>query len=284
MKNLTLCAAWELEPDPEKELKNGSLIVFVESWKKYMSNNTEMIMIVDPNSTDKKIKYLEDSNITVKYFSSASFIPTSIHNSRYFQYLDILLELREKYDRVFHCDTRDVAFQGNVFEEIKAKSKEEDLFVNEEDSKFNLSEPFNQKMLIANYGIEIADELSSNRILCSGTTLGSCQMMINYIKILISTRSMLKFQAMGRVISQCGEQGPYNYIFHKNLINHTKLENGVGVATLGLTHSNDVNILEDGRLSVYGKMPSVIHQWNRFYCKKPLLTEHYSNLYNKNYV
>lgn len=284
MKNLVLCAAWNIEPDPYKNMKEGSLITFVESWKKYMSDHSEMIMIIEPESSAKKIDYLKKSDIKIRYYSSADFIYTPIHNSRYLKYLDILLEEGDNYNRVFHCDTRDVAFQGNIFDEIKPDNGQHDLFVNEEDPFANLGESFNRKMLINNYSTEIADELSSYKILCSGTTLGSVSMMKIYIKLLIGTRDRQKLQSLGNVISVCGEQGPYNYIFHKNLIPHTKLPNGTGVATMALVNSKNVKILDNGKLSVYDKVPSVIHQWNRFYCKQPLLTDYYSNLYNKKYV
>jgi hypothetical protein len=268
-RNLILCTGWGYKVD--------LIAVFVESWKKYMQDHSEMIMLVEPDVKQDKLNYLLEAGVDVRFYTAGYFIPSAIHNTRYFKYLDILLEERGNYDRVFHCDVRDVAFQGNIFDEIQAKPGQVDLFVNEEDARANLGERFNKYILTTNYGETVAKELELNRILCSGTTLGSQEMMINYIVTLMNQRDIKKMMEVGGIPD---EQGPYNYLFHKNLIPNTKLENGVGVGTLCLCPPDDLKILEDGRVSVYGRIPSIIHQWDR-HILTPHLPNHYSNLYLK---
>jgi len=251
--------------------------VFVESWKKYQKATADMIMLVEPDIKQDKLNYLLEAGVDVRFYTAGYFIPSAIHNTRYFKYLDILLEERGQYDRVFHCDVRDVAFQGDIFEEIQPKEGEVDLFVNEEDPRSNLGERFNKYILTTNYGEAVAKELEPNRILCSGTTLGSQESMISYIVTLMNQRDIKKMMEVGGIPD---EQGPYNYLFHKNLIPHTKLENGIGVGTLCLVPPDDLKVLEDGRVTVYGRLPSIIHQWDR-HNLEPHLINHYSNLYLK---
>lgn len=267
--NLILCTGWSYKTD--------LIAVFVESWKKYQKATADMIMLVEPDIKQDKLNYLLEADVDVRFYTAGYFIPSAIHNTRYFKYLDILLEERGHYDRVFHCDVRDVAFQGDIFEEIKPKEGEADLFVNEEDPRSNLGERFNKYILTTNYGEAVAKELEPNRILCSGTTLGSQESMISYIVTLMNQRDIKKMMEVGGIPD---EQGPYNYLFHKNLIPHTKLENGIGVGTLCLVPPNDLKVLEDGRVTVYGRLPSVIHQWDR-HNLEPHLINHYSNLYLK---
>jgi hypothetical protein len=267
--NLILCTGWGYKVD--------LIAIFVESWKKYQKATADMIMLVEPDIKQDKLNYLLDSGVDVRFYTAGYFIPSAIHNTRYFKYLDILLEERGQYNRVFHCDVRDVAFQGDIFEEIQATPDQVDLFVNEEDPEANLGERFNKYILTTNYGEAVAKELEPNRILCSGTTLGSQEMMIQYIVTLMNQRDIKKMMEVGGIPD---EQGPYNYIFHKNLIPHTKLENGTGVGTLCLVHPNQLKVLDDGRVTVYGKLPSVIHQWDR-HNLTPHLINHYSNLYLK---
>jgi|694.fasta_scaffold08769_14 hypothetical protein len=267
--NLILCTGWGYKVD--------LIAIFVESWKKYQKATADMIMLVEPDIKQDKLNYLLDSGVDVRFYTAGYFIPSAIHNTRYFKYLDILLEERGQYNRVFHCDVRDVAFQGDIFEEIQATPDQVDLFVNEEDPEANLGERFNKYILTTNYGEAVAKELEPNRILCSGTTLGSQEMMIQYIVTLMNQRDIKKMMEVGGIPD---EQGPYNYIFHKNLIPHTKLENGTGVGTLCLVHPNQLKVLDDGRVTVYGKLPSVIHQWDR-HNQIPHLINHYSNLYLK---
>ena len=56
--------------------------------------------------------------------------------------------------------------------------------------------------------------------------------------------------------------------------------NGIGVGTLCLCPPTDLQILDDGRVSVYGRIPSIIHQWDR-HNLTPHLINHYSDLYLK---
>jgi hypothetical protein len=267
--NLILCTGWSYKTD--------LVAVFVESWKKYQKATADMIMLVEPDIKQDKLNYLLEAGVDVRFYTAGYFIPSAIHNTRYFKYLDILLEERGQYDRVFHCDVRDVAFQGDIFEEVQPKEGEVDLFVNEEDPRANLGERFNKYILTTNYGEAVAKELEPNRILCSGTTLGSQESMISYIVTLMNQRDIKKMMEVGGIPD---EQGPYNYLFHKNLIPHTKLENGIGVGTLCLVPPDDLKVLEDGRVTVYGRIPSIIHQWDR-HNLDPHLINHYSNLYLK---
>ena len=267
--NLILCTGWSYKTD--------LVAVFIESWKKYQKATADMIMLVEPDIKQDKLNYLLEAGVDVRFYTAGYFIPSAIHNTRYFKYLDILLEERGQYDRVFHCDVRDVAFQGDIFEEVQPKEGEVDLFVNEEDPRANLGERFNKYILTTNYGEAVAKELEPNRILCSGTTLGSQESMISYIVTLMNQRDIKKMMEVGGIPD---EQGPYNYLFHKNLIPHTKLENGIGVGTLCLVPPDDLKVLEDGRVTVYGRIPSIIHQWDR-HNLDPHLINHYSNLYLK---
>jgi len=267
--NLIMGTAWGYKVD--------QIAVFVESWKKYMADKAELLLLVEPDVKQDKLNYLLEAGVDVRFYTAGYFVPSAIHNTRYFKYLDILLEARGQYDRIFHCDVRDVAIQGDIFAEVPAPADGADLFVNEEDPRANLGERFNKYILTSNYGEAVAKELEPNRILCSGTTLGSQEMMIQYIVTLMNQRDIKKMMEVGGIPD---EQGPYNYLFHKNLIPHTKLENGIGVGTLCLCPPTDLKILDDGRVSVYGRIPSIIHQWDR-HNATPHLINHYSNLYLK---
>ena len=154
-KNLIICTGWGYKVD--------LIAVFVESWKKYQAETADLIMLVEPDIAQDKLNYLLESGVDVRFYTAGYFIPSAIHNTRYFKYLDILLEQRGQYDRVFHCDVRDVAFQGDIFAEIQPQEGQVDLFVNEEDSRANLGERFNKYILTTNYGEAVAKELEPNR-------------------------------------------------------------------------------------------------------------------------
>jgi hypothetical protein len=259
--NVILGTAWGYKFD--------QVAVFVESWKKYCSD-TKLILLIEPDVKQEKYDWLLDMGVDVRFFTAGYFVPSAIHNTRYFKYLDILLENRSKFTRVFLTDVRDVALQGDIFAEIDQPG----LHCFMEDPAWTCDERFNKYILTTNYGEAVAAEFADKRIICSGTTLGGSEDIIRYIVTLMNERGLEKMVKAGGIPD---EQGPHNYIFHKDKLPHTKQENGDGVATICLTHPDQIKILDDGRISVYGKTPAVIHQWDRH----PNLVEHYNNIYLK---
>lgn len=248
MENLILGTAWGYQVDQIK--------VFVESWKRY-SNKHRLILLVEPDISTEKFNYLIESGVDVRFFTSGYFIPSAIHNTRYFKYLDILLEHRGQFNKVFLTDVRDVAFQGDIFE----MNFPDNLCVFMEDPDWNLSERFNRQILINNYGVSIANQLSEKRIICSGTTLGTAEQIINYIVTLMNERGIDKMVQVGGIPD---EQAPHNYILHNDLIPNHKVENGHGVATLCLVHPNEIELSKNELISVYGYSGTpIIHQWDR---------------------
>lgn len=260
-ENVILGTAWGYKAD--------QIAVFVESWKRYCAD-TRLILLVEPDVSAEKFNYLIDSGVDVRFFTAGYFVPSAIHNTRYFKYLDILMEHRGYFDRVFLTDIRDVALQGNVFDEVTNG----DLHCFMEDPAWTCDERFNKHILTTNYGAKVAEEFKDRRIICSGTTLGTAQMIQDYIVALMNERNLEKMMQVGGIPD---EQAPHNYIFHTDKLPHIKQENGDGVATICLTHPDQIRILDDGKVSVYGKTPAVIHQWDRH----PNLIEHYNNLYVK---
>ena len=258
-QNVILGTAWKYK----KEL----VAIFVESWKKHCAD-TKLILLVEPDIDQDKYDWLVDMGVDVQFFTAGYFVPSAIHNTRYFKYLDILLENRDKYHRVFLTDVRDVALQGNIFDEIQDPG----LSCFMEDPAWTCEERFNKYILTTNYGEAVAKEFEDKRIICSGTTLGDTENVIQYIVTLMNERGLEKMVKAGGIPD---EQAPHNYIFHKDKLPHVKQENGDGVATICLTHPDQIKILESGHVSVYGKIPAVIHQWDRH----PNLIEHYKRLY-----
>ena len=98
--NVILGTAWGYKFD--------QVAVFVESWKRYCSH-TKLILLIEPDVKQEKYEWLLDMGVDVRFFTAGYFVPSAIHNTRYFKYLDILLENRSKFTRVFLTDVRDVA-------------------------------------------------------------------------------------------------------------------------------------------------------------------------------
>lgn len=249
--------------------KIDAIAPFVLSWKRYCSQHP-LVLLIEPDCTQEKINWLLDQGVDVRFFTAAYWIPSAIHNTRYFKYLDILLEGRGYYDNVFLCDVRDLVFQGDVFAQIPDSG----LHAFQEDLEFTAgTERFNRSILLNNYGEKEIAFFEDKPIICSGTTLGDAESIMGYILALINERSLEAMQKAGGIPD---EQACHNWIFHKNLLDHVQHKNGDGVATICLTHPNKIKFDGD-ELLIYGQRPAVVHQWDRH----PNLVEHYNKLYVK---
>jgi hypothetical protein len=237
------------------------LRLFVETWKRYCPEN-EMWLVFDSNVSQTTINWMKERSVKCFFFTSSKFIPTQVNSSRYYKYLDILLENQSIINRVFLTDTRDVIFQGNIFNEIS----ESGLHVFLEDSGWTCGkQSLNNLWIKTSYGNKILEELYDKNIICSGTTLGDIDNVITYIKTLIQEyllERMIEFYNDDTFTTGL-DQGHHNYILHNNVLLHTQHQNGEGVGTLCLTSQENVKILDDNRIQVYDKIPSVVHQYDR---------------------
>ena len=235
--------------------------LFVETWKRYCPEN-EMWLVFDSNVSSTTINWMKERDVKCFFFTSSKFIPTQVNSSRYYKYLDILLENQSIINRVFLTDTRDVFFQANIFDEIQ----ESGLHVFLEDYRWVCGKQHSNSLwLKTNYGDEVLEELYDKNIICSGTTLGDADSIITYIKTLIQEyplERMIEFYNTDTFTTGL-DQAHHNYIFHNNLLPHTQHQNGEGVGTICLTPKEDVEILDDNRVRVYDKIPSVVHQYDR---------------------
>jgi len=248
------------------------LKIFVKSWKKYCPEE-KLMLVVSPNIDLETYMWFFENDIEVLFFTAGHYIPTSINDTRFYKYIDVLLE-KNNIANVFLTDTRDVVFQGNLFKEINEKG----LHVFLEDHRWTCgSQPFNECMISTVFGEEEVKKLYNSRIICSGTTLGDRNSILEYMMVLINQRSMnqiIDHHINGIKISIL-DQGIHNYILHNNIIKHTQHENGDGVGTIALTPKDDIKVLSDGRIETYGFIPSIIHQWDRH----KFLIEHLSSTY-----
>lgn len=248
MRQLILSCGWQYSP--------ADLDPFIKSCRRHCPD-ARMIMIIEPDAGEDKLNYLLENNVEISFFTAGYFMPTCIASSRFFKCLDIMLEVQGEVDRVFLADTRDVILQGNIFEEIT----EEGIHVFLEDNKYTCSEEYNNWIISNCYGSTIAELFHKKPIICSGTTLGDTIPIIQYLISMTSTRTFERMVEEG--MEPGWDQAAHIYLFHTYRLMHTQHENGDGVGTLGLTDDSDIEILDDGRIQVYGKIPSVIHQWDR---------------------
>jgi hypothetical protein len=174
--------------------------------------------------------------------------PISVRDvRRFFVYYRHLSNRRDTYANVMLTDVRDVLFQGNPFDfEIGER-----LHCFLEDSRERLAtQHHNQKWLRAAFGDEVVSELGDRPISCAGVTIGSDELVLSYLGVMVEFLLKLRQQGTGL------DQAVHNYVLQKGLVPHARLvPNGAGVvATLGTVPEHDLNALLDA---------PVLHQYDR---------------------
>jgi hypothetical protein len=169
------------------------------------------------------------------------------------------------------CDSRDVVVQSDAFDKVDYIS-----FVTGAEEK-RIGECFlNQTWIYNCYGKDVLRMLSDETIVCSGVSLGSREIVLEYLHSVIQEVKRLGAVAAGSAtIDQC----VHNYLIRTNALNFpvhlTKTIDGI----IGTLHHYDrKKIVVDGadNISVENDIaPSIIHQYTRF----PELCEHVVRIY-----
>lgn len=160
----------------------------------------------------------------------------------------------DDYEQVLCTDTRDVIFQGDVFESFAGYTNWLGCVTEYADIGKNTC---NYDWLTDLFGQEEADKLSDKKIICSGTVLGT----VNEMKIFC--RELWKI--LQHKTTDIFDQGVMNYLVYNNLL---PIENLFGIDcvsgeifTCGLVKNNQIR--GDKILREDGGVPAVVHQYDR---------------------
>ena len=180
-----------------------------------------------------------------------------ISGSRYCFYSEYLKKNREKYKYILVTDVRDVIFQADPFENLQGEVLK---FYSE---NHTIKESFYTSYWIKNaFGKSRLAKIENNRSICSGTTIGSVELILDYIEKMISKQAEITSGITG-----LGgfDQGVHNFLIYNNFFQNSLItNNGYGeVITLGEASNiklNDNEELINEDLSIV----PVIHQFDRF--------------------
>lgn len=253
------------------EIKN-----FVLSFRKY-NKDAEIFLIYDMSQIDRIELFAVKHNITLMPFTNAA---PNIHvvASRFVEYLKLVESLNGS-GHFLLADIRDVIFQSDPFVNLP---NEDYIFAFTEDPAVTIDiEPHHIKMIERMYGSQAMDIFRGKKIICSGTILGTKNGMVDFLKVF--THHLLELQKVNPQVcyEMLLDQVITNYILH-NAPNPscTIKDNGDIIGTIGhcITYPTPSGKLElkDGVFYLDGKVPAVIHQYDR----SPEYFRQISELYN----
>lgn len=180
--------------------------------------------------------------------------------SRYVYAAEIIGSYSNKDVKVMMADIRDIVFQGNPFELIKADST---LIMGVE--SITIAEQVHNKEWLETLYPEAYNELCDHRIICSGFTLGNKDAVLEYLDAMVDE---LKAKFAKVVLALGFDQGIHNYLVRSNteMFNpeyHTN-ESGL-IATIGAGLSeSDIQRLDGEFVNQNGDVYKVVHQYDRY--------------------
>ena len=230
----------------------NQILPFFKSFIKANFHNCDVVIfvrdvpIIIPN-------YLKSIGVNV-YEISEKYKNISVINLRWKLYLNFLIQNRQKYNFVMHCDVRDTVFQKDIFQYFE--NYQPFLGVALEDGI--LAQTVNKRWIVNYAGEEIHKKIKTERIICIGSLWGTIDKFIEFSNYfwykLIKNQTSI-------------EQGIANYIFYyEKMFNNCliKSDNYGPVMTIGLSKTENVTVdSQDNILNFKGEIAAVIHQYDR---------------------
>ena len=236
--------------------------IFIKSLRKY--SDCDICLLVDPIIDDSFKNFLKENNVRTITNTSSHLHGSNINVSRFFRYYDFLLENPDSYNNILITDITDVFFQNDPFLGLDG----EFIYFAEEDEDHTIgSNSFNSRWVHISLGLDNLNKISDEKIICAGTTLGSYQNIINYLSQMTTFLKEVKDKNPSS-LKEGVDQGIHNFICYQKseeFKNPLIRKNGDLIATVGITSidSPDKISIEDDVVIVNGKIPSIIHQYNR---------------------
>jgi hypothetical protein len=175
---------------------------------------------------------------------------------RFFFALEIVRANRDSLENVLLSDSRDVVFQGNPFGHIDGH-----IVSGLEENTIGHCE-INSSWIKQISGKDIHASMSNDRIVCAGVTLGPVGEVEKYLVEMC--REIWRCLPKVALVAQF-DQGIHNYLIYSGRARVGLTDNRDGIIAT-LHHEKPSNILLDsasGAVSVHGKKPIILHQYDR---------------------
>ena len=189
---------------------------------------------------------------------------------RFFWVKEILdSESLGEVENLMLCDARDVVLQRDPFADCHHP------FITGEEGETIAQSPMNRGWLTKAYSRAVALELDPYQALCAGVLMGAKSQMAAYLDCFCeSTLAIMSRQ--GTSLLPNWDQGIHNKILRINQPVELACSPVDGlISTLGCVRPDRIKLNPEGMIVVNGKIPAVIHQYDRH----PALVEHLQHVY-----
>ena len=180
-----------------------------------------------------------------------------ILNRRFFIARQLLYSCSSPPDAVLLTDSRDVVLQTNPFTTMN-----KGLFTGQEVNRL-CDSPINAQWLRSTYGEAGFDRLKDLPVLCSGVTLGGYRSVLDYLDKFCAEIGRYAV-AKRTVLIPIWDQAYHNMILRDYTPSQfNPMPWYSQLATVGEVPSELLEVQPDGRISVNGAVPAILHQYDR---------------------
>jgi|3_EtaG_2_1085321.scaffolds.fasta_scaffold00613_15 hypothetical protein len=273
-----------LIPDPEAEHHDG-LDILLSSIQALNDEEIRVYFFYDGNHQHRFDKYLSFLTlIPVNSDSWSDAVPNMrVNVQRYFLYRNYIernIHMFNSDDAFFHCDSVDVVFQKNIFDQIQAQDS---ILFFTECSEFTFTNcRFNRNWMIHlhnGFTDPLVQNIKNNNIVCTGTIyFGNLSLFIEFLSafasyqlICMSNNNIFRKNRHDKM-GDVNDQGVINSLIYNypqpsyTIINNEALDLICTMATLPLAKQPHKIEIVDNLVTVDGKAPCVLHQYNRYDC------------------
>jgi hypothetical protein len=229
---------------------------FFTTFKKVGFDNCDCVIFVE-NITQETINKIK--NFDVRVIKIKGIIEANIINYRYKLYEDFLKNNPDKYNLVLAIDIRDSIFQKDIFKYYE--NNKSFLVLAIEDDYLN--HPINKMWIIEAFGNNIYKIIENERIVCSGTILGSANKFLEFSSMIWKIANTNNYSR-----HNWNDQAIVNYlVYYKLFLNDCIIKNhnkdGLILTLATATPKSFFIDYESNILNGKGEIASVIHQYNR---------------------
>lgn len=233
--------------------KKNELYFFVESLRKVYFD--KVILIVNKNITEETRNYLNLNKIDVFFTKYKS---KTIFKDRYSLYSEIIKN-QSNIEKIMLTDTADVIFFDDPFN--NKLFSEINFFL---EDKIIVDCEYNTRWIKRLYGSTVLNQISKNRISCSGITLGKRENIIEYCDLMVDEIENFKYRSFNPFsVGKGSDQGNHNKLIYSARYNSVKKFYNEDCFVVNVSNS-DPKIVEyiDSNFYINRRKISVLHQYN----------------------
>lgn len=189
-----------------------------------------------------------------------------VHSDRFLRWEEVLRHTC--CEGVLLADTRDVVFQKDP----SAHLPSEGLHAFLEDESMTLGTcPYNSAWIRQGYGEEKLKELEDHPISCVGTSCGDWVSVLRYLEMMVEEVKRIQPRT-----SLPQDQAAHNFIIRQRLQARIWANEEGEVYTVGYCPREGVRVVDDQIVNQAGKVPTIVHQWDRHQNLTELVTRRWS--------